>query len=108
MLGILLTMVDTRAKVTSEISDIIRKQFQQVVFNTEIKTNIKLAEAPSFGKTIFQYDWNSTGAEAYQSLAKEVIQRTKGKANNGQQEEGQVKKPTTKTKSNKATAKGKR
>ncbi len=75
LLGILLTMVDQRAKVTSEISNIIRDQFKNAVFKTEIKTNIKLAEAPSFGKTIFQYDWNCTGAEAYQALAKEVIQR---------------------------------
>lgn len=77
LLGILLTMVDSRAKVTSEISDIIRKQFQESVFKTEIKTNIKLAEAPSHGKTIFQYDWNCSGAEAYQALAREVLQRTK-------------------------------
>ncbi|WP_068469967.1 ParA family protein [Candidatus Protochlamydia phocaeensis] len=87
LLGILLTMVDQRAKVTTEISDIIRKQFQNAVFKTEIKTNIKLAEAPSFGKTIFQYDWSSTGAEAYQALAKEIIQRTKGKGNNGQEKQ---------------------
>jgi chromosome partitioning protein len=79
LLGILLTMVDQRAKVTGEISSIIRKQFKDAVFKTEIRTNIKLAEAPSFGKTIFQYDWNSTGSEHYQLLAKEVIQRTKGK-----------------------------
>jgi chromosome partitioning protein len=79
LLGILLTMVDQRAKLTSEISSIIRKQFQDAVFKTEIKTNIKLAEAPSHGQTIFQYDWNSTGSEHYQLLAKEVIQRTKGK-----------------------------
>jgi chromosome partitioning protein len=82
LLGILLTMVDSRAKVTSEISSMLRKQFKDAVFKTEIKTNIKLAEAPSFGKTIFQYDWNCPGAEAYQSLAKEVIQRTKGKSHN--------------------------
>lgn len=87
LLGILLTMVDQRAKVTTEISEIIRKQFQNAVFKTEIKTNIKLAEAPSFGKTIFQYDWSSTGAEAYQALAKEIIQRTKGKGNNGQEKQ---------------------
>jgi chromosome partitioning protein len=79
LLGILLTMVDGRTKTATEISDIIRAQFQQAVFKTEIKTNIKLAEAPSFGQTIFQYDWNCTGAEAYQALAKEVIQRTEGK-----------------------------
>jgi len=79
LLGILLTMVDNRAKVTGEICNIIRKQFDNIVFKTEIKTNIKLAEAPSHGKTIFQHDWNCPGAEAYQALAKEIIQRTKGK-----------------------------
>jgi len=83
LLGILLTMVDQRAKVTSEISSMIRKQFQGAVFNTEIRTNIKLAEAPSFGQTIFQYDWNCSGAEAYQAAAKEIIQRTKQKRDNG-------------------------
>lgn len=106
LLGILLTMVDQRTKVTSEISDIIRKQFQQAVFQTEIKTNIKLAEAPSFGKTIFQYDWNSTGAESYQALAKEIIQRTKGKTNNEQEKQkgGQ----TSKTRSKRAIKSGKK
>lgn len=84
LLGILLTLVDQRAKVTGEISGIIREQFKNMVFKTEIKTNIKLAEAPSFGKTIFQYDWNCTGAEAYQTLANEVIERTKSKAKNEQ------------------------
>lgn len=76
LLGILLTMVDRRAKVTSEISQLIRTQFPGDVFDTEVRTNIKLAEAPSFGQTIFQYDWNCPGAEAYQALAKEVIQRS--------------------------------
>lgn len=79
LLGILLTMVDNRARATGEICDIIRKQFDSAVFKTEVKMNIKLAEAPSHGKTIFQHDWNCPGAEAYQALAKEVIQRTKGK-----------------------------
>jgi len=96
LLGILLTMVDQRAKVTSEITSIIRDQFQEAVFQTEIRTNIKLAEAPSFGKTIFQYDWNSTGAEAYQALAKEVIQRTKGKESNVKEQRKQKPKATSK------------
>jgi chromosome partitioning protein len=79
LLGILLTLVDNRSKANVEICDIIRKQFNESVFKTEVRTNIKLAEAPSHGKTIFQHDWNCPGAEAYQSLAKEIIQRTKGK-----------------------------
>lgn len=88
LLGILLTMVDPRTKVTTEISDIIRTQFKDAVFKTEIKTNIKLAEAPSFGKTIFQYDWNCHGAEAYQALAKEVLHRIEGKRKHEQAKNG--------------------
>jgi chromosome partitioning protein len=82
LLGILLTLVDTRARVNVDISNMLRQQFESAVFKTEIKTNIKLAEAPSFGKTIFQYDWNCPGSENYQALAKEVIQRTKSKVEN--------------------------
>lgn len=96
LLGILLTMVDSRAKVTGEISDIIRKQFENAVFRTEIKTNIKLAEAPSFGQTIFQYDWTSTGAECYQDLAKEVIQRTKGNTHDQKKASPKIKSKKTK------------
>ena len=83
LLGILLTMVDQRAKVTSEISTLIRGQFDTDVFETEIKMNIKLAEAPSFGKTIFQYAWDCPGAENYQALAKEIIQKLKLKGKHG-------------------------
>jgi chromosome partitioning protein len=81
LLGILLTLVDSRARLTKEISDIIRKQFKDDVFNTEIKTCVKLAESPSHGKSIFQYDWSCSGAQAYQALSKEIIQKTKGKIN---------------------------
>lgn len=87
LLGILLTMVDQRTKVSGELSQIIRQKFPDQVFTTEIRTNIKLAEAPGFGKTIFQYDWGCNGAEAYQALAKEIIQRTKSKG----EKNGQVK-----------------
>ncbi len=76
LLGILLTLVDSRSTATKEIIDMIRDQFKDAVFNTEIRQNIRLAEAPSFGKTIFQHDWSSTGAQAYQALAKEVMDRT--------------------------------
>lgn len=81
LLGILLTMVDSRTKLSSEISRLIRKQFPNTVFKTEIRTNIKLAEAPSFGKTIFQYEWNCSGAEGYQALAKEIINKTRKNRN---------------------------
>lgn len=75
LLGILLTLVDQRAKVSKEIASMIRTQFPGSVFDSEIRMNIKLAEAPSFGKTIFQHDWNCSGAESYQALAKEIVQR---------------------------------
>lgn len=75
LLGILLTLCDKRAKSTVELIEIIRKQFSNAVFKTEIGVNIKLAEAPSFGKTIFQHEWNCPGSEAYQALAKEIVNK---------------------------------
>jgi chromosome partitioning protein len=74
-LGILLTLADYRLNVTEEISKMIRKHYGQMVFKTEIKGNVRLKEAPSFGKTIFDYDNGSAGAEAYRQLTKEVLQR---------------------------------
>jgi chromosome partitioning protein len=76
LLGILLTLVDARPTATKEVIDMIRQQFKASVFSTEVKQNIRLAEAPSHGKTIFQHDWSSSGAQAYQALAKEVLERT--------------------------------
>lgn len=75
MLGLLLTMVDYRTRVMGEIVQMIRKQYKGQVFKTEIRGSVRLAEAPSFGKTIFEYAGRSTGAEAYRSLAGEVLQR---------------------------------
>jgi chromosome partitioning protein len=61
--------------VTREIGDMIRERFGRMVFNTEIRTNVRLREAPSYGKSIFDYDIRSHGAEAYSRLAKEVVNR---------------------------------
>jgi len=77
LLGILLTMADYRLNVTSEIGRMIRGYYGRLVFKTEVKGNVKLKEAPSFGKSIFDYDKRSAGAEAYRELTKEVIQRIK-------------------------------
>lgn len=77
VMGILLTSVDRRARSTSEIIDIIRGHYKDLVFMTEIKVNIRLAEAPSFGQTIFQYDSTSTGAACYHQLVDEVLRRIK-------------------------------
>lgn len=71
--GLVLTMVDRRAKVTEEIIGLIREHYQDKVFKTEIRVNVRLTEAPSFGQTIFEYDNRSHGADAYRALAKEFL-----------------------------------
>ena len=78
LLGFLLTMVDYRARVTSEIGKILREHYPDQVLKTEVRVNVRLAEAPSFGKTILDYDGRSSGAEAYRKLAREVQQKLKG------------------------------
>ena len=75
LLGIVLTLADRRLNVTEEIGRMIRGYYGRLVFKTEIRGNVRLKEAPSFGKTIFAYDNGSAGAEAYRELTKEVLQR---------------------------------
>ena len=75
LMGILLTKVDHRRGVTGEIIGIIRGHYKDQVFKAEIPVNVRLVEAPSFGKTIFQYDSRSVGAEAYFQLADEIIRK---------------------------------
>jgi len=77
LLGIVLTLADRRLNVTEEIGRMIRGYYGRLVFKTEIRGNVRLKEAPSFGKTIFDYDKGSAGAEAYRELTKEVLQRIK-------------------------------
>lgn len=77
MLGILLTQVDRRSKASKEIIQLIRKHYSDKVFKTEVPTNTRIAEAPSFGQTIFQYDWSASGSTAYYALAQEVISKGK-------------------------------
>jgi chromosome partitioning protein len=75
LLGILPTMVDLRLKVTSEILDLLRENFQDKVFTSVIRQNVKLLEAPSHGKTIFDYDSGSVGALCYMYFGKEFMSR---------------------------------
>ena len=75
LLGILLTVVDYRPRVTWEIVETIRGRYRNLVFNTEIRINTRLAEAPSVGQTIFDYAPSSTGAECYADLTTEVLWR---------------------------------
>jgi chromosome partitioning protein len=77
LLGIVLTMVDYRMKAAVEIMEMIRSHYKALVFNTEIRVNAKVAEAPSFGQSIFDYAPSSTAADAYQRLAGEFLQRVR-------------------------------
>ncbi len=70
--GILLTMYDSRLNLSNQVMDEVRSYFEDRVYETVIARNVKLSEAPSFGKPIILYDIVSTGAKAYLQLAKEV------------------------------------
>lgn len=73
--GVILTMFDPRTKIANEVVTDIRTHFPNEAFKTIIGRNVRLSEAPSHGKSILEYDPNSTGALAYQALAEEVISR---------------------------------
>ena len=68
-------MSDNRAVISRQISSEIRKFFGKRVYDTVIPRNIRLAEAPSFGKPCLIYDPDSTGTKAYLKLAKEILKR---------------------------------
>ena len=71
--GIVFTMVDERTNLTSQVMQDVRDNFPGVVFDSIIPRNVRLAEAPSFGKPILLYDVRSRGAEAYLSLTQEIL-----------------------------------
>jgi chromosome partitioning protein len=73
--GVLLTMCDLRTNLTVQVIQEIKKRFQSKVYDTIIPRNVKLSEAPSFGKPIMQYDSRCPGSLAYARLAEEVIAR---------------------------------
>jgi len=71
--GVLLTMLDTRTKLGKDVIDEVRLYFKEKVFNTIIPRLVRLSEAPSFGKSIIDYDITSKGSQYYIELAKEVV-----------------------------------
>jgi len=73
--GILLTMFDSRLRLSRQVVDEVKTHFQQMVFETIISRNTKLGEAPSFGETIIMHDASSTGAINYLNLAREILQK---------------------------------
>ena len=72
--GVLLTMYDSRLNLSSQVADEVRSFFKEKIFDTVIHRNVRLSEAPSFGKPALLYDANSTGAQNYLSLVEEILQ----------------------------------
>jgi chromosome partitioning protein len=73
--GVIMTMFDIRTNLSRQVVDEVKKHLPEKIFATVIPRTVRLSEAPSFGKTIFDYDPLSPGATAYRNLAKEVIER---------------------------------
>ncbi|MGB1308753.1 MAG: ParA family protein [Oceanihabitans sp.] len=71
--GLLLTMYDSRLRLSNQVVEEVQKHFNNMVFQTIIQRNVRLSEAPSYGESIINYDASSKGASNYLSLAKEVI-----------------------------------
>lgn len=71
--GIVATMYDSRTNLSAQVLDEVKKYFPDKVFSTPIPRNVRLSEAPSYGQPIIKYDITSKGAEAYFSLAREII-----------------------------------
>ena len=78
ILGIVMSMYDGRTNLSNQVVEEVEKFFKDKVFKTYIPRNVRLAEAPSFGMNIFDYDSKSKGAKAYIDLAKEVIGEVNG------------------------------
>lgn len=77
LLGVVVTMYDSRTALAEQVHNEIKKHFSDKVFKTVIPRNVRLAEAPSYGKTILEHDKWSKGARAYKQLTKEVLSRAK-------------------------------
>ena len=73
--GILLTMYDSRLRLSNQVVEEVKTHFQQMVFDTIIQRNTKLGEAPSFGQTIIMHDASSKGSINYLNLAREILQK---------------------------------
>jgi chromosome partitioning protein len=74
--GVLLTMYDDRTNLGQQVANDVREFFQDKVFRTVIPRNVRLGEAPSHGMPVIVYDAKSRGAEAYEALAREMLERS--------------------------------
>jgi chromosome partitioning protein len=73
--GLLLTMYDSRLRLSNQVVEEVQKHFNEMVFTTIIQRNVRLSEAPSYGESIINYDAGSKGASNYLSLAHEIIKK---------------------------------
>ncbi|MBX7211304.1 MAG: ParA family protein [Verrucomicrobiaceae bacterium] len=78
--GIVMTMFDSRANLAQQVVTDVRSYFSEIVYQTAIPRTIRLGEAPSFGKSIIEYEPNGRGAQAYRALAEEFLARHAPKA----------------------------
>ena len=77
--GLVLTMYDSRLRLSNQVVEEVKKHFDKMVFKTIIQRNVRLGEAPSFGESIISYDADSKGANNYLSLAQELIEKNETK-----------------------------
>ena len=75
--GMLLTMYDSRLRLSNQVVEEVRKHFSDMVFDTIIQRNVRLSEAPSYGESIIKYDASSKGAANYLNMAHEVVKKNK-------------------------------
>ncbi|MDT0607008.1 ParA family protein [Croceitalea rosinachiae] len=75
--GMLLTMFDSRLRLSNQVVEEVKKHFADMVFDTIIQRNVKLSEAPSYGESIIKYDASSKGASNYLNLANEILNKNK-------------------------------
>lgn len=73
--GFVLTMYDSRLRLSNQVVEEVRRHFQQMVFDTIVQRNVKVSEAPSFGKPVIMYDADSRGSVNYLNLARELLQK---------------------------------
>jgi len=73
--GIVMTMFDSRTRLSAQVVAEVREHFGERVYETVIPRSVRLSEAPSFGKSILEYDPNGAAASAYRALAREFVQR---------------------------------
>jgi len=75
--GMLLTMYDSRLRLSNQVVEEVKKHFSDMVFDTIIQRNVRLSEAPSYGESIIKYDASSKGAENYLNMAHELLQKNR-------------------------------